>query len=78
MILKYKDAYGGKKYRPVVFGRPTARAFSTRTACEKYRDRFIRKYMSLIPYSVEVIDPRPTYSLLERFVMWCRDIMGWA
>ena len=73
MILKYKDAYGGKKYRPVIFGRPTARAFSTRTACEKYRDRFITTYVRLIP-KTDV----QYYSRWVRFKIWCRDIMSRA
>lgn len=75
MILKYKDAYGGKKYRPVVFGRPTARAFRTRTACEKYRDRFIRTYVRLIPPTKSVVPMPSGWARLKR---WFRGIMGWA
>jgi len=72
MILKYRNPDGTKAYRPVIFGRPTARAFRTRTACEAYRDRFIQRWWDLQGKVEEPLTWR------ERFWVWidrCRDII---
>ena len=82
MILKYKLPNGSKLYRPVIFGRPTARSFRTRTACEAYRDRFINTYVRLIPKAKDPVTLEEIVfgplEMIHRFFAWCRDIMGWA